>query len=148
MPEIVYRLISTDPDAVIPREIAASAADFLKEQLHAEKSDYVIADTPLFVDCGTALHSISCPYCHKPLSFRWWVEQMGQCADTDFSDRSICFPCCDTKGLLEDIEYVDPCGVARIVFEVHGAQNCPDSETLNTLRMILNCDLRVIRAVY
>ncbi|MCQ2434435.1 MAG: hypothetical protein MJ062_04270 [Oscillospiraceae bacterium] len=148
MSEIVYRLITTDPDMIIPREIAASAADFLKEQLHAEKSVYVIADAPMFVDCGTALRSIQCPHCHKPLPFHWWVEQMGRCSDSDFAERNVFFPCCKKDGLLEEIDYVDPCGVSRVVFEVHGAQNCPDSETLNTLRFLLNCDLRVIRAVY
>ena len=71
MPETIYRLIPCSPDTVIPREIAASAVQFLKKELHAEDAAYVVADSPMFVDCGTSLHKISCPHCHHALPFHW-----------------------------------------------------------------------------
>ena len=148
MAETLCRLIPTDLSAEITKERAESAVEYLKEQFGTNDVVYVIAHTPMFVECGDMLHYVGCPHCQKQLPFRWWAEEMARCAETGFTKRSVTFPCCKKSGLLEDIEYREPCGLAKIVFEAREPAFPLDSESLNTLRLILGCDLRVIQAHY
>lgn len=148
MAEMIYRLIPSSPDTLLPRDTVKAAVEYLKNALHTTDVIYVIAESPIFVDCGTELHQLRCPVCREPLSLRWWAECMGHAAESDFRERSVLFPCCLKRGALEEIEYIEPCGLASVILEIRNTAILPDSEMLNTLRCILGCDLRIIRAVY
>ena len=148
MPESICRLVPADIESEITKEQADSALEFLKAEAGTDDVIYVIAETPMFVECGDMLHYIGCPHCHKKLSSMWWAEQMSRCAETNFQERGIVFPCCNTTGKLEDIEYQEPCALARIIFEIREPQMPIDSEIINTLQFVLGCKLRVIQARY
>lgn len=148
MSEMLYRLIPAELSTTISEEQALSAVEYLKAEVGTEDVVYVIAETPMFVECGDMLHYIGCPHCRKKLSFPWWAEQMTRCAETGFMVRDIVFPCCNREGKLEDIDYQEPCGLARIIFEIHEPQLPIDSEIINTLQLVLGCKLRVIQARY
>ncbi len=141
MSDIMYRLIPAQLDAQISKEQARSAVQFLRNTLETDDVVYVIAQTAMFVDCGERLRYIGCPHCHKKLHLKWWAAEMARCSETGFEDRDIIFPCCKRQGKLEELEYREPCGLAKIVFEIREPNGVMDSEMMNTLRLILGCDM-------
>lgn len=148
MSEVLYRLIPTNPDLAVPPKTASAAAQFLKIRLHAEEASYVVTERPVFVDCGSSLEHMFCPYCQKELSHAWWLKQMDVCADTEFQQRTVQFPCCNQQGQIEDIDYRAPCGIARTVLEVRGVRHIPSSDVIDTVRFLLQCNIRLIIARY
>lgn len=103
----------------------------------------------VFIDAGSNVNQIQCPWCDGELELIWWQDRMAYASSTSFRDLLVRTPCCDVTTSLNDLRYDWPQGFARWWLELMN----PSTESLSgdQLAMIseaLGHPARVIRTRY
>ncbi len=156
----VILLIPTDPEFV-PAALSQEQAMTLLQSLLPDPASVVTARVTEYVEFvaqGENFERIVCPFCPTELVIQWWHEVMNKAYERRFTDLSVNTPCCHAETSLNDLQYEWPAGFARFVLELYEPfVRDPDSvygtlelsaETLEKLKEVLGCPLRVIRAHY
>ncbi len=127
MSDIIYRVIP-DHYAFFPENPLniEGAIKILEMYLDAEKISSKSYENPAFIDCGTNLESILCPYCESNIDFDVWQEMMDKCfKKSSFNDLSINLLCCNNNSTLNNLKYYWDCGFAKFVIEIFNPKYPP-----------------------
>jgi hypothetical protein len=145
----VCRIIPTQPDFVPSAQARERAAEYVRTLLpFAEDVTCKVTRDVCFVDCGENFESVRCPRCGADLG-EWWAIAMEAGHEQRFADLRVTTLCCGLKTSLNELEYAWPSGLARCVIEAlePGVGSLP-VPSLQRLRQLLQCDVRVIWAHY
>jgi hypothetical protein len=112
------------------------------ENLKIEISPY-----PQFLDNGSNLETISCPYCESALDSAWWADQVSVAWQSQFQNLLCMTPCCAQEVSLNDLKYEWLVGFARFVIEVQEGRFLNEAE-LDEIESLLGCKLSQIMAHY
>lgn len=144
MSNIVVKLI---PDIIGDKTYKVSKIrieELLKEiGLTYEKIEIIELDNIEFIDCGKNLEYIRCPKCYRD-ALRWWGEVMNISSQTNFVDRNITTPCCNTKMKLEDLEYCLECGFSKFIIQILNPSNQFLEEDIKLIEDEIGIKLRKI----
>lgn len=146
MPDYIVKIMPTDCTCSVTNEQANRILKFIKSKIKADDIKTFIYETPVFVDCGSNLKAISCPYCGEELDFSWWGECMNTASEDRFNKLSVTMPCCGKESTLNDLLYDFPCGFACIEFDILNPVTNFDNETLSIIEDLLGNSIRVIHA--
>ena len=148
MSDDFLRLIPTTPTFLPSAEARDAALQLLKSWLpSADAITSEISEQTRFIDPGTNLERVGCPFCGSALS-DCWESAMESASARGFSDLEVVVPCCQTRTTLNDLRYEWPAGFARFVAEVRnpGRGAALTSEEIWQLEQILGCELRQVLA--
>lgn len=121
-----------------------SVENYLQSRIKADEIQSIISPTPMFIDCGSNLEKILCPFCGISLDFDWWGEAMDTANAKNFQDLTVMLPCCNRKSSLNDLHYHFPCGFANTVFQILNPLRMPDAEEVDCIQKLLGDTIRVI----
>lgn len=146
MSDYIVKIIPSDPYFRITDKQIHSAMQLLRQNIKADLVKYHIHESPVFVDCGSNLESISCPICNKPLDFDWWGDMMDKANQTNFMDLSVKLPCCGKESTLNDLLYDFPCGFSSVEFDIINPLTEVNNDIISTLQDRLEIAVSVIHA--
>lgn len=146
MSDYIVKIIPTDCTYSVTKKQADHLLKFIKSKIHADNIKTSIYETPVFVDCGSNLETISCPYCRAQVDFSWWNESMNTARENSFKELSVIMPCCGKESTLNDLLYDFPCGFACIEFDILNPSMDFDNETISIIRDLLGSPIRMVHA--
>ena len=68
MSDYIIRMIPSDPYLKITEQTLESAKDLLARKIVCDRIQIRFSNEPSFIDCGSNLHSISCPDCGNKIN--------------------------------------------------------------------------------
>ena len=152
MSDIIKKIIPCNPYSKCMEQNSEELIKYLRMNLGAKDCECVSYDTPQFIDCGSNLEEVICPYCRSSLDFEWWGEAMDAAGESEFSNLNVLLPCCGKETSLNDLEYNMPCGFAASEIDILDGNEEIDEEinerVLSELSEIAGEKLRVIVAHY
>ena len=101
-----------------------------------------------FIDPGTNLNHIHCPFCHSEINLTWWQEAMDAAFQKDFMDLATYTPCCNQPISLNDLIYDWPAGFAKVSLEIENPVMDLDDIAQKKLEELLKVKLRKIWGHY
>lgn len=146
MSDHVIKIIPSDPYLRIAHERAQDALVYLKQSVKADAVELSLRESPAFVDCGSNLESIHCPFCNELLDFGWWGDEMDRAYQSGFADLSVELPCCGKYGTLNDLTYCFPCGFSCVEFDIIDPTEDLDENVIAAIQSLLEITVRVIHA--
>ena len=150
MSDNVLRFLPTRPDHVPPDNGMELSLERLRQAFpDAQRVDAERFDSITFIDAGGNLEATYCPLCGAELDQGWWLDAMDRASEQDFARLAVTVPCCDAVTDLNELRYHWPQGFARVVLEVlnPGTDRVPEA-LLAELRVLVGCELRLVRAHY
>jgi len=122
MSDTLYRIIPESFDYLLVDERAADGAvKILKMYVEADKISWESFENPIFVDCGSNLETITCPFCGHNIDIDVWQEMMSTCYErSSFNNLDIILQCCNSETTLNNLKYQMDCGFTKFVI---GVQN-------------------------
>jgi hypothetical protein len=114
---------------------------------NSETLKITISPYPQFIDNGSNLETIRCPYCEADLDSVWWSHQVNIAWQSQFQNLFCITPCCTHQVSLNDLKYEWLVGFARFVIEVQEGRFLNEVE-LDEIEVLLGCKLNQIRAHY
>jgi len=149
----IFKLIATDPHWQPTHTQGESAREHVllvaPPPPHRRAYDVVLSwhDAIEFVDCGSNLEAITCPWCRTNIDIAWWADQLSARYDNGFDDLTITTHCCDRACSLNELGYDWPCGFARFQIEISNPDRDPlTAEELAALGDTLGHHLRQVIA--
>lgn len=127
----IFKFIATDPRWQPTHAQAERAREHLARIAppphHRRAYDIVLSwhDAIEFVDCGSNLETITCPWCRTTIDIAWWTDQLSARYDDGFDDLTTTAPCCDRACSLNELGYAWPCGFARFQIEIWNPEREP-----------------------
>lgn len=146
MSDYIVKIIPQDYTYSATNEQSNLILKFIKSKIKADDIKTFIYETPVFVDCGSNLKTISCPHCGTQLDFSWWGESMDTASENNFKELSIIMPCCGKESTLNDLLYDFPCGFACIEFDILNPSTNFDNQVLSTIKDLLGNPILVVHA--
>lgn len=146
MSDYIVKIIPIDCTYSITNEQSNRILKFIKSKVKADDVKTFVYETPVFVDCGSNLKTISCPHCGKGLDFSWWGESMDTASEDNFKELSVIMPCCGKESTLNDLLYDFPCGFACIEFDIFNPSTNFDNKTLSIIMDLLGNPIRMVHA--
>lgn len=146
MSDHIVKIIPSDPYFRINDELSQKAVQFLKQNTKADSIKFRIQESPIFVDCGSNLESISCPICNKLLDFDWWQDSMDKAFRDSFIDLNIKLPCCGKESTLNDLLYHFPCGFSSVEFDIINPSAEINDSMISVLQNLIETTVSVIHA--
>ncbi len=144
MSDYIIKIIPTTPDKHINTNIIHTVENYLQSRIKADEIQSIISPIPMFIDCGSNLEKILCPFCQTSLDFDWWGEAMDNASAKRFQDLTVILPCCNRESSLNDLHYHFPCGFANTVFQMLNPLRMPDVEEVFHIQKLLGEKIRVI----
>lgn len=144
MSDHIIRIIPNDPYFCITEQQSQKIVVLIKQSIKADSVKAYIQESPVFIDCGFNLESISCPHCSEILDFGWWQDVMSNAAENNFMDLTIKLPCCGSDSTLDDLIYYYPCGFSRVEFAILNPESDINDSLLSKLESLLEITMRVI----
>ena len=144
MSDYIIRMIPSDPYLKIPEQTLESAKDLLARKIVCDRIQIRSSNEPSFIDCGSNLHSISCPYCGNKIDLSWWGKEMDKAYNNYFASLDVCLPCCKKESSLNDLKYDFPCGFACSVVEVLNPSGEITEGLQEQIREIIGSPIRMI----
>ncbi|MEG0277080.1 MAG: hypothetical protein RR630_08615 [Coprobacillus sp.] len=144
MSDYSINVITQNPNKNISYDILTNATNYIKGVLQADAFYIKTFEYLIFVDSGTHLESIKCPYCHDEINFEWWNIAMEKAYKTHFVDLEIDLPCCHNKTSLNDLNYDFPCGFSKIKIEIINPVQELSKENIYQIELLLDCPIRII----
>ena len=139
-------MIPSDPYLKIPEQTLESAKDLLARKIVCDRIQIRSSEYPSFIDCGSNLHSISCPNCGSKIDLSWWGKEMDKAYNNSFDSLEVCLPCCKKESSLNDLKYDFPCGFACSVVEVLNPSGEITEGLQEQIREIIGSPIRMIYA--
>ena len=120
MSDIIYRIIPESYDYLPADERAADGAvKILKMYVQVDKISWKSFENPIFVDCGSNLETITCPFCGHNIDIYVWQEMMSTCYERSyFNNLDVFLQCCNKETTLNNLKYQLDCGFAKFVIEI------------------------------
>lgn len=146
MSDYIVKIIPNDPYFRIDDKQSQNAVQFLTLKTKADLVKFCIQESPVFVDCGANLESISCPICKKLLDFGWWGDAMDKAALNNFKDLSVKLPCCGKDSTLNDLFYDFPCGFSSFEFDIINPSAEVNDGVISVLQSLIGITVNVIHA--
>lgn len=146
----VLKIIPQDPYFVPTQEAMELVAEELTRYLSKRKEDIkvITTDKVRFVDPGSNLREIQCPFCCCIIDFDWWQEAMDQLYEEKFKSLAIETPCCYKITSLNNLIYDWTAGFARFSIEVLDPNGDITQEQQKVLETILGYEIRKIWSHY
>lgn len=144
----VLKIIPTTPQYVPAAAAQLQASGLVRLRFPDTEVNLLVTEETEFVDPGTNLEKIECPFCGTEIETSWWQQAMDAADKTKFTDLSVLLPCCGEYSSLYDLHYHWPAGFARFTLEIVNPKSDPDSDFLNLLEKILGSQLLIIWAHY
>jgi hypothetical protein len=149
MSSITLKLIPSEPFFTPTSESQDRLEQHLRLLFEDGQSVFITAEnTLLFVDSGTGLEQILCPFCLTSLGIDWWQKLMDEAYTIHFQNLRLATPCCNKETSLNDLYYQWPVGFARFIVEIRNYENKIDTKELRELEDIVGCHLKAIYAQY
>lgn len=145
MSEYIVKIIPKNPTYSLTHEQANHTLNFLRKMINADDITFLSSETPVFVDCGSNLEMIKCPYCGEQLDFGWWGEAMDIAGKEKFKNLSVTMPCCGQKSSLNDLCYEFPCGFACAEFDILNPSTDFSAQMLSSVKELIGCPVCIIR---
>lgn len=146
MSDHIVKIIPSDPYFRINDKLSQKAVQFLKQNIKADSINFCMQESPVFVDCGANLESISCPICNKLLDFDWWQGSMDKAFRGEFMDLYIKLPCCGQDSTLNDLLYHFPCGFSSFEFDIINPSTEINDGVISVLQNLIETTVSVIHA--
>jgi hypothetical protein len=118
--DIIYKIIPETYD-YYPADAKSidGAIQILKMYIKADDITWTGFENPAFIDCGSYLESVCCPFCDESIDMDDWQEMMSLSYEkSQFTNIDILLPCCKKMSTLNNIRYQSDCGFAKFVIEV------------------------------
>lgn len=150
MSDHVLKIIPTHPTYCCDDRIAEEITNLIKRSVELHYTEepllvhYQAHEHPEFVDCGSNLESITCPFCGKKLDFDWWGGAMNEAYSTEFYQLDITTPCCGKASSLNDLNYYFSCGFACCEFSIYNPKSPICRETLVEIEKLLGTSIKLI----
>jgi hypothetical protein len=125
--------IPVEPERTIDKETAIRLIEIISKHFPNKEIEIHIDSIISFIVCGDGLDKISCPFCNKEVSQKFWQESMDQAFQTRFFDRKIKTPCCNKFVDLNDLKYNQECGFSKLCITV----KTPDISDPNGVKPLL-----------
>lgn len=148
MSDTIKKIIPCNPYSKSVKEKSEQITNYLKAVIEAKDYELLDYDVPQFVDCGSNLEEINCPYCESALDFEWWGEAMENVSQNNFSNLTVELPCCGRECSMNGLNYNMPCGFASCEIDIADSSAEIDMDVLRGLSRIVNEELKVIIAHY
>ena len=118
------------------------ARAYLQRQ-HSENEQVAVKSFPhvSFIDPGSNLEAIRCPFCQANLE-DWWQDAMETAHQNKFANLSVDTPCCGKQTSLADLEYELPAGFARVELAIRDPNQTKTEELGKALSQILGMPLK------
>lgn len=146
MADYMIKVVPTDPYYSMTEYEARKVVDFLKEKIKSDEVKVLLYETPVFIDCGSNLERISCPFCKSHLDFEWWGETMSAAGKKNFEDLSVKLPCCGRESMLNNLKYDFPCGFSCVEFDILNPAEKLSDDHLKHIQKLVGKPVRVIEA--
>jgi hypothetical protein len=147
--ENILKLIPLSPEFIPNDDSIKKALDLLKIFLPSAGETIVkLTKNVRFIDPGSNLLKIRCPYSKNELDITWWQEAMDVAYQSSFKNLMVILPCCKKSISLNELHYEWPAGFARFSVEVKSPNGDIDNYQLKSLEEIMNCPLKKIIAHY
>ncbi|MBO4531363.1 MAG: hypothetical protein J5767_12090 [Paludibacteraceae bacterium] len=146
MSDVIEKIIPVNPFIKIPMEALQAARDLISDKVAHDSIIIDTSDSPVFVDCGGNLESITCPKCGAQISFDTWGELMDQAYESSFLDLDVMLPCCNSKESLNNLKYNYECGFSSCVISVLNPQKPIDDELRESIESLLRTKIKVVYA--
>ncbi len=146
----VLKIIPEDPYLFLSQEAMERAPNELARFLSKRKEDIkvITTDDVRFVDPGSNLREIKCPFCFSIIDFEWWQEAMDKAYEENFKSLTIETPCCHKITSLNNLIYDWVAGFARSSIEVIDPNGDITQEQQKALETILGIKVRKIWSHY
>jgi len=138
--------IPVNPNFRPTDEAVKAVVEYLETCVAAYSVEARVSETPEFVDCGGLLEEISCPLCGEPVLDEWWVTAMDEAFKNHFTQLEVQTPCCGRKILLNDLNYVAPCGFACVEFDLLYPREELSPEEIREVERRLQVPVKVIHS--
>lgn len=149
MSDNIMKLIPISPEYVPEANAIGKAIDLLKIYFaKADEITFVLTDNIRFIDPGSNLENIYCPYCGKKLDITWWQEAMNNASRSNFQRLVVVTPCCNVTTSLNELRYEWNAGFARFSLEIRNPINDIDDNQFKSIEVIINSRLKKILAHY
>lgn len=146
MSDYYVKIIPEDPYCCIDTSAAKKACSYLDECMVAMSVETVTHETPAFVDCGSYLQEIACPFCGGDL-WDWWRDAMDEEAGENglFArlDEKL-LPCCGRWVSLNDLRYDYPCGFACTELVFLNPRVQLEQHHIETVEWMLGMHIKVV----
>lgn len=139
-------MIPSDPYLKIAEQKLESAKDQLARKIVCDRIQISFSEYPSFIDCGSNLHSISCPDCGSKIDLAWWGKEMDKAYNNSFASLDVCLPCCKKDSSLNDLLYDFPCGFACSVVELLNPKGEITEGLQQQIRELIGYPIRMIYA--
>ena len=146
MSDVIEKIIPVNPFIRIPIDDLQAARDLISDKVANDSITIDTSESPVFIDCGGNLESISCPKCGAPISFEVWGELMDKAYELSFSDLDVVLPCCNSKESLNDLNYNYECGFSCCVISVLNPQITIDEDLRESIESLLHTKIKIVHA--
>ena len=146
MSDYIVKLIPTDPFITVSEQSIENARHYIETRVICDCVKSTSSPTPMFIDCGESLETITCPNCGATLDFSWWGNAMDEAYESAFSSLETILPCCKSSASLNDLEYFLPCGFARFAIEILNPLHDIGDDVIRPVESLLCVHCRVVKA--
>ena len=146
MSDYIVKLIPTDPFITVSEQSIENARHYIETRVICDCVKSTSIPTPMFIDCGESLETITCPNCGATLDFSWWGNAMDEAYESAFSSLETILPCCKSSASLNDLEYFLPCGFARFAIEILNPLHDIGDDVIRPVESLLCVHCRVVKA--
>ena len=146
MSDCLIRITPSEPYLKIPEQTLESVKELLARKIECDRIQIRSSNEPSFIDCGSNLHSISCPNCGSKVDLHWWGKEMDKAYNNSFASLDVCLPCCKKESSLNDLKYDFPCGFACSVVEVLNPSGEITEGLQEQIREIIGSPIRILYA--
>jgi hypothetical protein len=146
----ILKIIPEDPYFFPSPEAVESASGELARYLSKRKEDIQVVSTEAvrFVDPGSHLRDIRCPFCGRMLDFEWWQAVMDKADAEKFRSLTTATPCCHNVTSLNNLIYDWAAGFARMSIEVRDPNGDITQEQHTALERLLGTKIRKVLSHY
>ena len=148
MSDHIVKITASNPFFRANSKKLDKAVKYLKKHIVGSIITGEIETAPQFVDCGSNLDRIICPFCKKVLTMDWWSTVMDERYADSFINLNIITPCCGKETTLNDLVYELPCAFARTIIKIENPDDKLSEDMILKVEKIIGSHVKIINAHY